>query len=225
MKTQTVENISRFVDGDLSPDELDSLLDQIEQDSDAKSMVGRLYQAKDALHGDLSPHLDDDFASRITASIADEPVVLAPQAASTKTASVSPKKADVIPLRRRWQMPLAGLSVAATVAAVSFFVLQEGTAPSGFTQPEQQIATRVAPQLAPTINPNVTRASAVSGSYWRQVENAATAPATSSVIQREMSDTEKRLNMYLSDHMEYATNRNMQGVLPYSRLVVYETKK
>ena len=67
---------------------------------------------------------------------------------------------------------------------------------------------------AGAVNSTIRRVSAdASGTFW-EVQR---------VEQARDPELEARLNMYLADHMEYASSSKVHGVLPYSRLVGYDT--
>jgi len=51
------------------------------------------------------------------------------------------------------------------------------------------------------------------GTYWELQR----------VDQRRNPAVEKRLNMFMLDHMESSVSSNLQGMLPFSRLVSYDT--
>lgn len=205
MSEETFKSLSALVDGELSAEEGNSLIRKLCKDDELKAQWEREHRVRDAMQGQLNPMLDAGFADRVSAAIADEPVIIAPQAAPAE----QPK-----PAPRQFNKPFAGLAIAATVAAVSMLVLQV------FDGGQSPALSPAAPQLAsgaPLSNPANPAVRLVSspGTYW-------SAPAKAAERDVEL---EQRLNMYLSDHMEHATIGKVHGMLPYSRLVGYDAAK
>ena len=88
--------------------------------------------------------------------------------------------------------PAAGLAVAASVAVMAVISLQ--SARQGTPSPTEVVASAPPP----------------SGDYMRVSDE----PGNPSV--------DRKLDMYLVNHNEYAVNRGMQGMLPYVRIVGHE---
>lgn len=96
---------------------------------------------------------------------------------------------------RRLAKPLTGVAVAASVALVAVLALQN--VDPGTNAP--------APQVASTGLPAPERAA--SGDVW----------------ERQPAPAGGRLNGYLVQHNEYAASSGVQGVLPYVRIVGYDS--
>ena len=90
--------------------------------------------------------------------------------------------------------PAAGLAVAASVAVMAVMSLQ--SARQGTPSPTEVVASAPPP----------------AGDYMRVSDE----PGNPSV--------DRKLDMYLVNHNEYAVNRGMQGMLPYVRIVGHEMK-
>ena len=101
------ETLSALIDGEV--DNVAEVLKQVSVDPELKAQWAAHYRTKAALHGEFSASVDSGFAGRVSAALNDEPAILAPRAAEAKPAATA----------SRWQRPLAGLAIAATVAAVS----------------------------------------------------------------------------------------------------------
>ena len=101
-----------------------------------------------------------------------------------------------------WWKPLAGLAVAASVALVA--VLTVTSVRETTTEPVPELAT-----VQPPANPGstVTRVADVGGEQWDRLD----------------PKIDKRLSGYLVNHNEYAASRGVQGVMPYVRIVGYDT--
>lgn len=118
MNNKKRESLSAYFDGEMSdPEAIETLLGQNECHKD----FAALCQQRDALQGQLNPHLPHDFAQRVALAIADEPTVLSP-AAARKSARFSPdittNQSTVV---RGWFGGRApSLAVAASVAAIGF---------------------------------------------------------------------------------------------------------
>lgn len=106
--------VSAFVDGELPENEADMLLRRMSQDSELRQEVaeylaiGRLMRREPGLAG------ADRLHERIAAEIDHRPV------------EVDSEHNDVVASRR--VRPLAGIAIAATVALVAIFALQQNTA-------------------------------------------------------------------------------------------------
>ena len=103
------EKVSALMDGDLGEREAQSLLEQMQQDSELRLIWRRYYVATAALRGDLG---SGDVAGRISARLASEPVILAP--GRIRPAPVRGAKRAV-----------AGLAIAASVALVAIVAVRQ----------------------------------------------------------------------------------------------------
>ena len=104
---------------------------------------------------------------------------------------------------RRVLKPLTGFALAASVAALAIFSVQTLV----FTSPTtdtSQLAVLSSP--APSVSPVSTLSQTT---RWESAQPA----------------FESRLNHYLTNHNEYSTSAGLQGVLPYARIVAYDTDK
>jgi sigma-E factor negative regulatory protein RseA len=88
--------------------------------------------------------------------------------------------------------PAAGLAVAASVAVLAVMSLQS------------------AQQVTPSPTEVVASAPPPAGDYLRVSDEAGN------------PSVDRKLDMYLVNHNEYAVNRGMQGMLPYMRIVGHE---
>ena len=113
--TLMVERISILLDGEMDRGEAEAAIAALCSDATLRRQWHELHRAGDALRSDEVAALDAvDFCSRVAASIAAEPTVLAP-------------RADSAPTMRRYWMP--GLAVAASAAAVAFVAVPLMRAP------------------------------------------------------------------------------------------------
>lgn len=99
----------------------------------------------------------------------------------------------------RWLKPAAGTVVAASVATVAVLSLQQqsGPLPADIVPP---ISSTPTANIVPNVQNNVRAAS------WGSTESA----------------SRRRLAPYLEQHNRYATQRSIQGMLPYAHIVVFQ---
>jgi negative regulator of sigma E activity len=99
------EQLSACVDGELAEAELDLLLRQVQRQPQLREAMGRYALVGEALRGQRPVRASAGFADRVAAAVAAEQI--------SETASPSRRTAP------RWLQPVAGLGVAAAVAAVT----------------------------------------------------------------------------------------------------------
>jgi len=213
MNNDVRQQLSDLMDSELEAVDQEAVFASLENDTDAQGYWQRMHLARDVMRREYTPGLlDTDFASRVSAAIDDEPV---PQADARV---VHGAFGESKPARQtRWMRPLAGFAVAATVAAVSVLGLRS-------LQPIEPVGTQVAATAeAPLVIEGSGRQTPVlplgeairpvnnTGTYWTLNDQRVT-----------NTELESRLNSFLSDHIEFATVRNVGGMLPYSRLAGYD---
>jgi sigma-E factor negative regulatory protein RseA len=103
-----------------------------------------------------------------------------------------------------WLRPLAGVAVAASVAVVA--VLSVNSLRE--TETESVPALASGQSAAGSVTP-VTQVSESDGEQWERLDPR----------------IDKRLSGYLVNHNEYAASRGVQGVMPYVRIVGYDTSE
>ena len=108
MSEQRKEQISAMVDGELDGD-FHSACNDLLQTPSLKACWARYHLIKDSLQQNLPEAVDTGLAARISASIQNEPTILAPRPAS-KNAILK---------------PLAGFAIAASVAAMAILGIQQ----------------------------------------------------------------------------------------------------
>jgi hypothetical protein len=99
------EQLSACLDGELGQAELDLLLRQVQRQPQLREAMGRYALVGEALRGQRPVRASAGFADRVAAAIAAEQV----SASTTPSYRTMP----------RWLQPVAGLGVAAAVAAVT----------------------------------------------------------------------------------------------------------
>ena len=105
MSEQIREQVSAFLDGELPDTETELLLKRLMRDGELRESFGRYALIGEALRGAGSQILTRGFASRVNLAIDGEPA----QAPAHAQLARGP----------RWWRPIAGVTVAAGVAAVA----------------------------------------------------------------------------------------------------------
>jgi sigma-E factor negative regulatory protein RseA len=177
------EQLSACLDGELSEGELDLLLKQVSRDPQLRTSLGRYALIGETLRAKGPIAAPADFSKRIAAAIAAEPA-----AAIEQPAIASPAR-KVNPAAVRWLRPAAGVAVAAGVAALAIFTLQE-------PQPAQP--TTYVADAASTASPSST--DAASYIVPASTDSSAFVPAA-------------RLTNYVVAHSEYSSPLGRRSVL------------
>jgi sigma-E factor negative regulatory protein RseA len=111
MSEQIREQVSAFLDGELPAAETELLLKRLTRDEDLRESFGRYALIGEACRGHKHARLSRGIAARVNGAIDGEPV--------PGTAQQSIRRAA------RWWRPMAGATVAASVAVVAVFALQQ----------------------------------------------------------------------------------------------------
>jgi negative regulator of sigma E activity len=140
------------------------------------------------------------LSERISAEIADEPVVLAPGALKSESKGLS------------WQKSVAGLAIAASVATLAILGVQQGNndvdTGASVVPTVADTTTYSPPGPISTLPPQY-----VNGQ--RIISPVVTNPASSS-----------RMNSYMVNYNEFrTTGSKMQGMLPYVRIIANDVEE
>jgi len=212
------EKVSALVDGELSHDEVDQLIQSLKQDHDTQACWRHFHLISDALKNNLPERLPEDFVTRVSTALEPEPAHFSP--APRRTVKLSSLHA-----------PTIGFALAASVAAVVFLGLGWNTlnqAPRTAATPAPTVVAQLTPPATtPTATPPATMAATP----------RATPPATpvSTVpdlaygrVRGRQWDVQQpavisKLNAYLISHDQYSLASGVRsGVLPQVRIVGYE---
>lgn len=109
--------ISAFVDGELPEAEAQLLLRRLSQDVELRQQAAEYFAIGRALRGQGSVAAAGDLRGRIAAAIDDR--------------LIEEEFSEIEPVGRRFARPLAGVAIAATVAIVAIFGLQQMTTAPG----------------------------------------------------------------------------------------------
>jgi sigma-E factor negative regulatory protein RseA len=229
MSDEKLIDLSALADGECSDVESSSVLSAA-KDEQARSVWARYHLIGSAMRNELPRFIDSSFADRLQQVIANEPTVLAPRERRAPS----------------WLRPVAGMAIAASVAAVA--VLRVGSfdaalasrntqpgantamlaaAVSGGSQSSSAMTVSPPPATAatqPEFAPDHVAAmpasySSAAVSAWMQPET----DGTPGVI--AVAPARSRLNSYLMHYSEQRTMMGSPGVLPYAKVVGYTPKQ
>ena len=173
------EQVSACLDGELPERELAFLSKRLGHDAELKATLTRYALISETLRTGEAVHLPEDFAATVMARIADEP-------ASEPVRRFSPRMLQRL-------RPVAGIAVAATVAALAVFSVQQ----SGLIPPSSEVVADTSTALAPAT---------VSEETDRYV--VPSMPSTSSAF-----IPATRLTNYVVAHSEYSSPLGRRSVL------------
>lgn len=189
MTEQIREKVSTLMDGEL---EYGACPDRLNEQHLVQTWR-RYHIISDIMHQRLPVNTDSLLANNISEAIKNEPTILAPVPRTAPT----------------YMKPLAGLAVAASVAAMAIIGVQQYRGDglnNGQQQPIQLELARSEPQ-APTLQYGVPV----------QVRPVS---AESSPGQTAQMQYDPRISRYILNHNEYQSNMGVQGMTPHVRLVV-----
>lgn len=109
------EQLSACLDGELPEGELDLMLKQAARDSQLRSSMDRYALIGEVLRGQVPVRASRGFADRVAATVAAETAPAVPVSRVRQAAA------------SRWMGPVAGVAVAAGVAAMAILTLQPAT--------------------------------------------------------------------------------------------------
>ena len=197
MSEQIREQVSAFLDGELPDTETELLLKRLTRDGELRESFGRFALIGEALRGSGSQILTRGFASRVNLAIDGEPVHV--------PALATPPRAS------RWWRPLAGVTVAAGVAAVAIVALQQrAISPRSGASPVT--AQNVAAQnVAAPLETAAANQMPVQGGGGPREALSYTVPAASPDAPSAISPA--RLTNYVFAHSKYSSFLGQRGVL------------
>jgi len=193
MNEQKREQLSALVDDELSH-ETSSAINTLLEDNEAKETWTRYHLIGDSMRGHL-PERIEDIADNVSQAIALQPTILAPPKESPNRKSPGLMK------------PVMGFAIAASVAAVAIFNVQQAKQISETGQPviaQSSIATSQ-PSLATSIaTPQLVNQQAGQAQVYQAI------------------NVDYRLNRYLVNYNEYRANTGVSTMPPHVRMVASE---
>lgn len=205
------EIISALVDNEV--EDSAPVIDELLIDPEARDNWQRYHLVSDVLQNNYRPELPMNFADRVSAEIAAEPILsnVVPMAAarSARAATASPTAAAGSPMRIGVWKPVAGFAIAASLVAATFVSTRfvETGAPKTPANP-------VVENPQPERNTGRTLLAKASGTRWQTESN--------DVQDRNVAE---RLNSLLTNHLEVASMGKVQGMVLHARVVGYDSNQ
>jgi sigma-E factor negative regulatory protein RseA len=193
MSEHNNEQISALIDGEYDGDN-NKALDALIHDQEMQDTWSRYHLIGDCLRDHLPEEITHQVSNHVSDTLRNEPTILAPQ----KTKQFNLK-------------PIAGFAIAASVAMVAIFSVQQSNETNSIS-------------TAPIIAANTVNAVAPQPQSFT-FPNAQVLPASIRQSDTPESVANQRLNHYLMNHNEYRSNGSMNGILPYVRLVTIEAQE
>ena len=221
MKHDDKETLSQLMDGEWQDLNAAQSVEAACADDELKSKWARYHLIRDVIRND-EIRVDASLTSRISQAIEDEPTYSNVSAINTrvdtkstevKTLSATESVTELNSRQRKsthWRAGFGGAAVAASVALATVVGLNVWQVTPESGNNIQTIAGAAPVNVPGVVLPQVELV-ANKGSYW--VTPTAERNATA----------EKRLNMMLSAHIERSPTAERSGMLPYSRLVGYDS--
>jgi len=223
------EALSAFMDGELEGD-ASAIIDDLLRDDRVRRKWHHYHLIGDTLRHSLPEHLDEQLATGISARLRSEPTIL------------NPGRRPLPPYLK----PVAGLAVAASVAAMAIIGIQhQGSSDqatpavaqpalaTAASAPIQQASTPVRqggatveeasdqlPALQP-VQPNIPAMRSYTFPVRKVSAGGATAAPATAVPQ---DGPNSRLRNYLINYNEYHATAGMQGMPPYVRIVAHDNQ-
>ena len=199
MNDKQNELVSALMDGELDGTS-DDLIKSINDNTSLKDTWWRYHIISDALRAEKTVIAHKSLTERISAEIANEPVVLAPAALKSENKGLS------------WQKSVAGIAIAASVATLAILGVQQGSNDVDTGAPAVQSVVNTATYTPPgpisTLPPQYVNSQSTD------------APVVSSLA------VSSRMNSYMVNYNEFrTTGSKMQGMLPYVRIIANDVEE
>ncbi len=205
-------------------EQLSALLDNESSDEIQGQVVKSLYDdknqgfylrqniVKDVLHGENYTPLPGNFMADLSKKLDNEPVIFAPSNIKVKEGS--------------WKQKMVGFAVAASVGMVSLLLLQnnsfdKNSSNSHFIQISQQSGSNTA--LPASALPLV--ANKAPGYQLASDEQVYRVNQWQGMGSQMNPEYRELLNQYLATHTEISSVGQLQGIMPYSKIVGFDTQK
>ena len=183
------DSISALLDGECSPGELDRILDEMERSPELKTTWSRLCLSRDAHEGIVVRKTQTCICAGVMQGLG-----MQERRASSKVVPLV-----AAPRLRAYWKPVAGLAVAASVAAVVVVM--------NLQQPDA---------VAPASGVSMQAGTAGSGSLGDEMQVAGVSPDE---VQRAVLNDE--LRRYLIEHSNTLADRGMGATLSYARFAAH----
>lgn len=196
------EQLSALLDNALDAQQLQAFMQDLKRDPVADAETAQRYRLMgDAMRDEIDQSSFMDISAAVSRAIERE---------TAHDAEESPARTsfNLGALLNAWFKPLAGVSVAASVAVVTLLTFNSiNQSPDVASPAQQQMALSTVNSDAPA-----TQLQRVNPEIARNVRLASTVdPAQKSPQQQ------KQLNIYMLQHSSYASQSTLQGMMPYVR--------
>ena len=206
MSEQILEQVSAFLDGELPNAETELLLKRLTRDAELRESFGRYAMIGEALRGQGSHILAGGFASRVNLAIDGEPSQVAAHAQQSRVS--------------RWWRPLAGVTVAAGVAAVAIVALQQRAISPGLPGAAVTAQSNAVTAQGNTVTaqgnrvaPNMVAAQNASLQGGRGPREALSYTVPASPAEAPLAVASGRLTNYVFAHSKYSLGLGQRSVL------------
>ena len=190
MSEYNKEQLSSLIDGEYEGNN-DKAFDNLMDNQEMIKTWSRYHLIGDCLREHLPERISSQVFTQVTNALINEPTVFAP------------KKVKKINLN-----PFMGFAVAASVAIVALFSIQDSN---------NNLASNNESFAANTAIPSEIQTFSFSRTQLLP-DNSRKLGSTEEVASQ-------RLNNYLMNHNQYRSNGNMNGIFPYARLVTIESQE
>lgn len=213
------ETVSAFIDHELSNSEQCEQVDLAVNDVNYRYQMARYQLIGDVMRKETGDKINTHFYADVSAKIAQ----LEPHAQSAKATQLPQSNSPS--LLSQWFKPLSGLAVAASVAWIAVFSLQNVVVQNGDLELNEQIAVHVtSPDVSQQVEflaktPVIQHSTPVSA-------NAILQPGSGQLKwQSHLNQpvSQAKLNSYLVEHTEYSTS--MQGMIPQARVAGFDLNR
>ena len=217
-----LQELSALLDGE--PNDTGDVLRRAVESDDCRHSWQSYHLIRDVLQREHHAAIPADFASRVSVSIAMEANIAEATTNVIPLAGVREPRGQRSAVRLResqvaapkW-LPLAGLGLAASVAAAGFIgwqVFNNSQSPGPAADLTTALAVIEAPQVAPQADTGLVKTVYVNGSGTSWVP----------VGGERDAKVEQRLNSLLMNHLEDASLTSVQGLVAQTRIVGYDSE-
>lgn len=196
-----VSQWSAMVDDELAHAEIHLAVRRLSRDRDIQQRWERYQLISDTLQGHLPAAVDPGFAARLREAIDREPL---PQPQPRSLFQFPIFQSPIFQSLPGWYRPVTGLALAASVTLAVLVGLQ-------LSRPDAALLTTPSPIAALPLSPPA-----------RTARTVAFQPPD--ILQPDEPAAE-RLNSYLVNHNGQASRNSVNGMLPYVRMVGYQTQR
>ncbi len=206
------EQLSALLDNE-SSDEVQAQLVKSLHDYENQGFYLRQNIVKDVLHGENYTPLPANFMADLSKKLDKEPVIFAPSNIKSKV--------------QNWKQKAVGFAVAASVGMVSLLLMQNNNSNEGVLNNN---LAQISPQagnsnLLPTSTSSLPLTARVPGYQLASDEQVHHINQWQGMSSQMNPEYQELLNQYLATHTEISSVGQLQGIMPYSKIVGFDTQK